>query len=128
MLFKVTEFTDEDWEKHYKRIKKLLNKQGVKFIIKKTKTPQGLLHSIWAEEDNLNEVKKHVHNYYSKHPKYKLQKLQEKRFNKYYNNLSFRDYLTGIISNIKDKPVLSFALLVLILAILLEPIVRYLSH
>ncbi len=54
-LYLAKEFVEHDWFPDYKKIKKILRERRIPFKIRKQLTDDGLLHSIWSTEENIEE-------------------------------------------------------------------------
>ena len=125
MLILAKEFREVVWYPHFRKIKKALRNRKIPFTIKKQPTPEGLLHSIWAREENIVEVKNVISSYYG--PEHR-EKLQERRVDALAAKFESSWYLylvAVVVHHGKYHPFVFWPIFIAVLAGIVYPIMWY---
>ena len=124
-LHLVIEFNPYNWRPHYRNIKKLLRKNRVPYKTKKRATDQGLLQSIWADENHIEKARELVSSYDIKDPYIIAQEERVEKLSKEFE----KDWYWYLVAIFVRYPVAHpwyfLVTLVLVLTIILFPFVQY---
>ena len=125
MLFLAKEFTEIGWYPHFRKVKKLLRKKSIPFTIKKQPTRDGLIHSIWANEEHIDAVRREITGYYGDDPKTQRQAERVEELSSEFEKNWFY-YLLAIIYHYgRYRPLLFWPLFLVIVAAFVAPIFWY---
>jgi hypothetical protein len=126
LTYLVKEFDGYNWYPDYKRIKKLLRKSKVPFIVKKQPTDKGLLHSIWANPEHIDQVREIVSSYYQHDPKLRKQAELVEEVSTHFESNWYLYAIAWIYHYGRWRPLIFWPIILVSLGLIMLPVLWYL--
>jgi hypothetical protein len=119
------EFDEVNWYPDYKKIKKLLRQNNVLFVIKKQPTDKGLLHSIWANSEHIDQVRKIVSSYYMDEPSLMKQRKRVDELSKDFESNWYLYIIALIYHYGRWHPFVFWPIFITLLWLMILPVLWY---
>ncbi len=124
-LYLAKEFIEHDWFPHYKKIKKILRKEGIPFTVRKQVSDDGLIHSIWSSEEYIEDATNVIQKYYSNDPRVKSSEARIEKYSKEFEETWLKSLIFIAHGKFRSSSISALLIIILVLAMILFPIFQH---